>query len=190
MIIMTKLFGAALLGACLVCLPPRSEASQGSNIAPEEQNPECNPLKEANEWVIKVPVLEMTSRFVRFGDQPRFVHQEIIYTQDAMYSREGPYGRWTAKTIPKKEAVPRNDDGSLVNTNCHRLYNAVLDGVKTIVFQYDKTLKADKQWYRCNIWVESPNYRPLKAICEGPFEWTRRWFYRSDVKIPVPKQGL
>lgn len=184
---MSRIFGVAVLSACLICPPVTCVASQGSNLRPEEQNAECTPLQEANERIIKLPLIQMTSRFHRFGDHAQFVHRELIYTADMEYSRDKPYGRWIAKRIPPKQAVPKNEDGSLINSNCHRLYNATTGRVQTIVFQFDKTLKSDGQWYRCNIWVESPNYRPLKAICEGPFEWTRRWFYQSDIKLPDVK---
>ncbi len=176
-LVLGRISRTLVIGALCAWLPSTAEASSGSKVFPEE----CAPLRQANEWVSNAPSLQMTSQFQRFGEEPQLAIEELVYTSDTVYTRDHPFRPWRAQKRP----LTKMDAGSLEPDNCRRLYEATLDGARTVVFQYDKTLEKEKQWYRCNIWIETPNYRPLKAICEGPFEWTRRWFYRSDISVPI-----
>lgn len=180
-------FFAAAIG---IGLPVTAEASSETKTFPEE----CTPLRQANEWVSHATPLQMTSRFQRFGDQPQLAMRELVYTSDTVYQRDHPYEPWRAQS----RSLIKIDPGSMEPDNCRRLYEATLDGVRTIVFEYNRTLTFEygkartkqKESYRCNIWIEKPKYRPLKAICEGSFEWTRRWFYRSDISVPSIKSDF
>ena len=189
---MTKLtLGRILISfvtvAIWIGLPVTAEAYSETKAFPEE----CAPLRQANEWVSHASSLQMTSRFQRFGDEPQLAVQELIYTSDTVYRRDHPYEPWRAES----RSLIKIDARSLEPDNCRRLYEATVDGVRTIVFEYNRALKSEygkanteqTQWYRCNIWIEKPKYRPLKAVCEGSFEWTRRWFYRSDISVPSIK---
>ena len=176
---MIRISRALLIGAVLACFPSMVQASTESKVFPEE----CSPVKQANEWVSNAPSVQMTSRFARFGlgDDPELHVREMIYTSEMAYTRDQPFEPWRAQ---KRHPI---DPRLFEPDNCRRLYDAVLNGVRSVVFEHDKTLGEGRQHYRCKMWVETPNYRPLQSICEGPFDYTRRWFYLPHVSIPDVK---
>lgn len=173
------------LSVCLICLPLESKAAPGSTASRDVQEAEaCSPLNKANERVLRTPAIQVTDHLIRYGDQPGFLHQEEIYIGDMVYSRRQPFGRWIATARPPGSDL--NPDGTPINRTCSRVGEEKLDGINTVVIRYDKMINDQHQSYRCTTWLETPKYRPLKMVCKGPFEWTRYWFYRTDIKPPMP----
>jgi hypothetical protein len=169
---------------CLICAPLASKAAQ--DVRPE---PECDILKASDEEALRTASLQMTEQIVGSGTRPYFMHREFVFAPGIRYERRQPYARWVSR--PHHSADVDDLDTTQKKSDCHRLREEKLDGVDAVVVSYKKMLlKPRLQSYRCTIWVESQKYQPLKMVCEGtdrygPFEWTKRWFYRTDVKAPV-----
>ncbi|MER9133573.1 hypothetical protein [Mesorhizobium sp. M0768] len=171
-----------LLAAGAACLPSAAYAELLNSVRIEE--PTCQPITTANEALAKIPIFQTTWDLVSKSDKRVVMHIDSIYSDGTLYQRTAPYASWHGK--PDDLVNPRH-------SGCHRLREEVLDGVNTVVISYWKhNPDFDPRWYRCNIWLRIPEYRNEKMDCSSVYfseavEIKVRWFYRTDIKLPVTR---
>lgn len=177
--------GAVVVIGLLGALSP-SLAYQQNDKGVEGKD--CQPMSKANEAMAKLKGLQVTwnASFSVYG-QSKTLHVESVVNDGVQYQRRGPYMRWTAK-----RAVLENPHHS----NCKRLREEILGGVRTVVTSFFKYQpEYDPRRYKCTGWVEIPHFTNKKMECymlstvpEDPVKNLKiemYWFYRSDIKAPL-----
>jgi hypothetical protein len=166
------------------CFVSTSRANLRAEVQVEEQA--CLPLTAANEALAKLPGFQTVYDAV-LKDETQQVrsHLESVIDHGLQYVRRGPYLAWHVS--PAKLVSPQRSD-------CHRLREEMLDGVRTAVISYYKHDTYGTRAWRCTTWVELPTPKNRKMECAsvyppGRVKTSVRWFYRSDIKPPVASKG-
>ncbi|MER8843293.1 hypothetical protein [Mesorhizobium sp. M0768] len=166
------------------CLPSASYAEPRNG--PRLEEPACQPITTANEAFVKIPIFQATWDAVIKRDTAVVVmHRESVYANGILYERTAPYAPWRVEALQL---------GNPRHSGCHQLREEMLDGVNTVVISYWRhNPDVDPRWYHCTIWIEIPEYRNRKLDCSTVYfseeaELKRRWFYKTDIKLPAPPQ--
>jgi hypothetical protein len=151
------------------------------------EDPACHPMTAANEHLAKLRAYQTTWDATIRTSGRLVMHRETVQDSGFEYVRSGPYALWRRQ--PNVIINPQRSD-------CHRLHEELLDGVKTLVISYVKhNPDYDARFYRCTLWLESVRsggYRGIKSDCvsilpDETVEIKIHWFYRTDIKPPVPR---